>query len=77
MKYTSSLKFGIIIISKSAIAIMAITLPRKRGKGNQILGHLRLTLPDLKFKVSPMVKEVFKWLKHPNLIIFQWESTPK
>ena len=53
----------------------AITLCHQAGKGNQTIGHLRLTLPDLKFKVSPMVKEVFKWLKHPKN--FQSRNLPK
>lgn len=75
--YQKMLVYGIIKTSKSAIAIMAITRLHKKGQGNQTIGHLRLTLSDLKFKVNSMVKEVFKWLKFPNPIIFQWRSTPK
>jgi len=54
----------VIKIAPLAKGYKAITRRRQTGQGNQTIGHLRLTLPDLKFKVIPMVKEVFKWLKH-------------
>ena len=68
MKFTQDLKFSIMEvhkINKSAIAIMAITLPRKRGKGNQNFSHF-LNLTATVFEVSPIRNKDLKWLNPKN-----------
>jgi len=72
----------VIKIAPLAKGYKAITRRRQTGQGNQTIGHLRLTLPDLKFKVSPMVKEVFKWPNYKNHsqwgnMLKSWESIRK